>query len=86
MNLCTLREFDEDFAGCHLLHGVVSRWASLKPDAPALLNHDRRQEVNWAAFDAAATGLAAELLRMGFRKGDFLAASLPFLTEHVFLE
>ena len=30
--------------------------------------------------------LAAELSRMGFRKGDFLAASLPLLDEHILLE
>jgi acyl-coenzyme A synthetase/AMP-(fatty) acid ligase len=30
--------------------------------------------------------LAAELSRMGFRKGDFLAASLPLLNEHILLE
>ena len=26
------------------------------------------------------------LVRLGFRQGDFLAASLPFLTDHIFLE
>ncbi|HWQ56728.1 MAG TPA: class I adenylate-forming enzyme family protein, partial [Bryobacteraceae bacterium] len=67
-------------------HAVVAHWASRTPDALALINHDRGREVTWRYFDEASTALARQLVRMGFRKGDFLAASLPFLTEHVFLE
>lgn len=83
---CTLEEFDGEFRGRHLLHGVVEHWASRRPDALALVNHDRGHEVTWRAFDEATRTLARQLIRMGFRKGDFLAASLPFLTGHVLLE
>ncbi len=86
MEQCTLRQYEEEFGGRHLLHGVLARWAARKPHSVALINHDRRHVVDWGAFEAITTGLAAQLLRLGFRKGDFLAASLPFLTEHIFLE
>jgi len=69
-----------------LLHDVVTKWAAAKPAAAAIINHDRKQRVDWAAFDLSTTALAGELLRMGFRKGDFLATSLPLLTGHIFLE
>jgi fatty-acyl-CoA synthase len=86
MEPCTALQYDREFADRHLLHGVVRRWAALKPRSPALIHHDRRQGVDWIDFEAITNGLASELLRLGFRKGDFLAASLPFLAEHVFLE
>ena len=70
----------------HRLHRVVAKWAAERPDEPALINHDRDQPLSWREFDEQSTALALELVRMGFRKGDFLAASLPFLTGHVLLE
>jgi acyl-CoA synthetase (AMP-forming)/AMP-acid ligase II len=81
----TLAHYEEDFADRHLLHGIVAKWARERPDALAIINADTRQEVTWQRFDQAATALAMKLLQMGFRKGDFLATSLPFLTEHIFL-
>lgn len=81
---CTLEEFERDTR--HLLHGVVSYWACRTPEAPALINHDRGHQLSWKAFDERTTALARALVRMGLRKGDFLAASLPFSTEHVLLE
>ena len=69
-----------------VLHDVLTKWAAAKPAATAIINHDRRQRIDWAAFDLATTALAGALLRMGFRKGDFLATSLPLLTGHIFLE
>ncbi len=68
------------------LHKVLAKWATAKPTSIALVNHDRKQSVNWATFDRTTTALAGALLRMGFQKGDFLATSLPLLTEHIFLE
>jgi acyl-CoA synthetase (AMP-forming)/AMP-acid ligase II len=72
--------------GVSVLHDVLKKWAAAKPAATAIINHDRKQRVDWATFDLATTALAGELLRMGFRKGDFLATSLPLLTGHIFLE
>ena len=86
MKRCTLGQYEQEYQDRHLLHGVVARWAGVKPQATALINHNRRQAVSWADFEDITAGVAAGLLRLGFRKGDFLAASLPFLTEHVFLE
>ena len=82
----TLRRFEEDFRDRHLLHGVISKWAAEKPAASAIVNHDRRETLDWATLDRATTALAGRLLRLGFRKGDFLATSLPFLTGHILLE
>jgi fatty-acyl-CoA synthase len=83
---CTLQNYDDDFAGRHTLHGVIAHWARRKPDAVVIFNADTRQETTWQRLDQVATAFALKLLDMGFRKGDFLATSLPFLTEHVFLE
>ena len=83
---CTLRQYQEDFSDRHLLHGVLAKWASEKPSRPAIIDHDRGQVVDWITFERTATALAMRLVRLGFRRGDFLAASLPFLTEHIFLE
>lgn len=83
---CSLERYEREFAGMHRLDRVVAKWAAERPDEAALINHDRDQQVSWRQFDEQSTALALELIRMGFRKGDFLAASLPFLTGHVLLE
>jgi acyl-CoA synthetase (AMP-forming)/AMP-acid ligase II len=83
---CTLEDFETRFADRHLVHGVAAKWARERGDAPALVNADRKQPVSWAEFERTTTALAMQLLRMGFRKGDFFATSLPLLTEHIFLE
>ena len=82
----TLDHYEQAFADRHLLHGVVAKWAKETPLAIAIANADTKEEVTWERFHSTATALAMELLRMGFRKGDFLATSLPLLTEHIFLE
>jgi fatty-acyl-CoA synthase len=83
---CTLRNYEQDFSDRHLLHQVVAKWAKAKPDALAFINADTQQQVTWKQFDQTSTALAMQLLQMGFQKGDFLATSLPYLTEHVYLE
>jgi acyl-CoA synthetase (AMP-forming)/AMP-acid ligase II len=82
----TLAHYERQFRDRHLVHGVLAKWARERPQAPALINADRMQQLDWATFDESSTALAMQLLRMGFRKGDFLATSLPLLTEHVLLE
>ena len=86
MAKCTLELYETEFGDRHLLHGALAWWAARKPHSAAFINHDRGQSIDWRTFDAATTGLARQLLRLGFRKGDFLAASLPFLTGHILLE
>lgn len=82
----TLNHYEQQFRDRHLVHGVLEKWARERPRATALINADRKQQLDWAGFDQSSTALALQLLRMGFRKGDFLATSLPLLTEHVLLE
>lgn len=83
---CDMAHYEQDYADQHLLHGIVGRWAKIKPDAVAIINADTGVEVTWQRFEQAATAFALKLLELGFRKGDFLATSLPMLTEHIFLE
>jgi fatty-acyl-CoA synthase len=82
---CTPQNYEE-FADRHLLHQVVAKWAREKPQAPAIINAETRQETSWDLFDKTTTALAMLLLQIGFQKGDFLATSLPYLTEHIYLE
>ncbi len=83
---CTLDNYEQDYADRHLLHGVIAKWAREKPDSLALINADTTAQVTWMRFEQTTTALALKLLEMGFEKGDYLATSLPLLTEHVFLE
>jgi acyl-CoA synthetase (AMP-forming)/AMP-acid ligase II len=83
---CTVSLYDREFAGRHRLQDVVSRWARIKPHDPAIVFYNRGLSVDWAALDRVSSDLAIDLLRRGFRKGDFLATSLPMSPEHIFLE
>ena len=82
----TLEHYERDFADRHLLHGVIAKWARETPDAVAIIEADTGREFTYQQFDRTTTALALRLWRMGFRKGDFFATSLPLLAEHVFLE
>jgi fatty-acyl-CoA synthase len=82
----TLEHFERDFADRHLLHGVVAKWARETPQALAIINADTGEQLTWAALHTMSTALALKLLDMGYRKGDFLATSLPLLTQHIVLE
>ena len=83
---CTLDHYEKDYADRHLVHGCVAKWAKELPDKIAIIDVDGEKEYTYRQFDQAATALALKLLKLGFRKGDFLATSLPFLAEHIFLE
>lgn len=82
----TLEHYEHDFADRHLLHGVIAKWARETPDKIALIEHDTGRECSYAQFHQITGALALKLLELGFRKGDFLATSLPLLAEHIFLE
>lgn len=82
----TLSDYEGPFRDRHLLHGVLSKWAAAKPDEPAILHHEAGTATSWKQLEETSTALAARLLRIGFRKGDFLAALLPFSLEHILLE
>jgi fatty-acyl-CoA synthase len=82
----TLADYENDYADRHLLHGVVARWANIKPDTIAVLSADGSRTLTWQEFDQHTTALAAELLKLGFRKGDFFVTMLPLTVDHVLLE
>ena len=44
------------------------------------------RSVTWSEFDRNTSALAAELLRLGFAKGDYLVTMLPMSFDHVLLE
>ena len=81
-----LDDYERVFAGRHLLHDVVAKWAKAKPEALALLSAEGGRAVTWREFDRTTTALARELSRMGFVKGDFLVTLLPLTVDHVLLE
>ncbi len=83
---CTQAQYETQYRERHLIHGAVDYWAARTPEAPALINATRDTTASWAALQRMSMALAAELLRLGFRKGDYLAASLPLMTEHIYLE
>ena len=83
---CTLERFEIEFAGRHRVHDAITHWARRRPDAPAIINATRGTTLTWAALDSLSANVASGLLRLGLRRGDFLAASLPFSTEHIVLE
>jgi acyl-CoA synthetase (AMP-forming)/AMP-acid ligase II len=82
----TLEQFEHQYRDRHLLHGAIDHWAARMPGRPAIVNASRGTTAAWLDLQRGSMALAGELKRMGFRKGDILAASLPFLTEHVLLE
>jgi fatty-acyl-CoA synthase len=82
----TLDDYEAAFADRHLLHGVVTKWAKIKPEAPAILSSDGSRTITWSQFDRLTAALARELSRLGFVKGDFLVTLLPMSVDHVLLE
>jgi long-chain acyl-CoA synthetase len=86
IRLCTLEEYERQCAGRHLLHGVVDYWAARRPDAVALASPGTGRQVTWREFARESAAMAGWLVAQGFRRGDFLAASMPFSIEHVLLE
>ncbi|MGD0481001.1 MAG: class I adenylate-forming enzyme family protein [Terracidiphilus sp.] len=82
----TLDDYNHQFADRHLLHGVVARWAKERPEAAAIVSAESGRTVTWSEFDRFTTALAAEWLRLGFKKGDYLVTLLPMSVDHVLLE
>ena len=82
----TLEEFETEYRDRHLIHAAVDWWAARQPDSTAILNATRGTALTWRDLERGSIAIAAELVRLGFRHGDFLAASLPLLNEHILLE
>ncbi len=84
--VCTLEQYEQEFHDRHLVHGAVDHWAARTPEGLAVINATRGTTLDWATLAHVSSALARELVRRGFRKGDFLATSLPLLNEHILLE
>jgi acyl-CoA synthetase (AMP-forming)/AMP-acid ligase II len=82
----TLERFETAFRELHLIHRAADWWAARWPDDAAVINATRGTRLTWAQLQRGSRALAAGLKRLGFRKGDFLAASLPLADEHILLE
>lgn len=82
----TLESYEREYGGFHLLPAALDHWAARKPDEDAIVNATRGTRLTWGDLARGSMALAGELARMGFRKGDFLATSLPLLNELVLLE
>lgn len=82
----TLADFEQRFADRHLLHGAVEKWAREKRSSIALIDSDRKQQIEWSTLDYLSTAVAARLFEAGLRKGDCFATFLPLTSEHVILE
>ena len=82
----TTEEFESDYREFHLLHNAIDHWAAVNPDGLAIINATRGATLTWRQFRDASLAMAGELSRLGFRKGDYLATSLPLVNEHILLE
>jgi fatty-acyl-CoA synthase len=81
-----LSDYDGEFSDRHRLHDVVSWWAARKPRCTAIIDSDGSRDISWRMLDDISTDWARRLIGHGLGKGDFLAAMLPFSTEHILLE
>jgi acyl-CoA synthetase (AMP-forming)/AMP-acid ligase II len=84
--MVTHEQFEVEYRNRHLIHAAVDHWVAQRPGDTAIFNASRGAGLTWAELQRGSMALAAELSRMGFRKGDFLAASLPLLNEHILIE
>lgn len=82
----TVADYDTTYADRHLLHGVIAKWAKIKPEAIAVIAADGSRTLTWREFDRHSTALATELAQLNFVKGDFLVTQLPLTVDHVLLE
>jgi len=64
---------------------VIEKWAKKTPDKVALIIYDTGRQITYKEFHEIITTMSFKLYNMGFRKGDILVTSLPFLYEHIVL-
>ena len=84
--MVTWKMYEEDYYDRHLVHEVIEKWAKEKPNEIAFYAVETKQEYTWKEFDQNATSIAIKLISMDIKKGDYIATSLPFLPEHIFLQ
>lgn len=69
----------------HTVVAAIEKWVQDRPNKTALIFYDTEKKVTYKEFNDAITAMAFKLYNMGFRKGDILVTSLPFLYEHTVL-
>ncbi|MFX1498792.1 MAG: class I adenylate-forming enzyme family protein [Promethearchaeota archaeon] len=69
----------------HTINGVIEKWAKKKAEKFAFIFYDTEKKYTFKEFYDAITIMAFKLYNLGFRKGDIIATSLPFLYEHIVL-
>jgi fatty-acyl-CoA synthase len=85
-SLVTAEQLSRETEGRTLVHHALDYWAERSPDSVAIINATRGTTLTWRQLRDASLAVERNLRLLGFRKGDFLAASVPFLSEHVILE
>ena len=86
LSLVTAEQLTRESAGRALVHQALDYWAERSPDAVAIINGTRGTTLTWRQLRDASLAVEQNLRRLGFHKGDFLAVSAPFASEHVILE
>jgi acyl-CoA synthetase (AMP-forming)/AMP-acid ligase II len=84
--MCTWKQYEEDFYDRHLVHEVIEKWAKEIPKEVALISANMETKYTWQEVDDYSTAIAYKLIDMGIKKGDFIATSLLFFPEHIFLQ
>ncbi|MEJ2293400.1 MAG: class I adenylate-forming enzyme family protein, partial [Candidatus Lokiarchaeota archaeon] len=69
----------------HTINGVIEKWAMEKPDKTAFIFYDTEKKYSYKEFKHTINMIAFKLYNLGFRKGDIIATSLPFIYEHIVL-
>jgi fatty-acyl-CoA synthase len=80
----TLEEYERH--PIRLIHAAVDHWAAIRPGDAAVINATRRTQLTWRELRDGSVVIASSLARLGLKKGDILAASLPLLDQHILLE
>jgi fatty-acyl-CoA synthase len=78
--------YEDDYFDRHLVHESIEKWAKEKPSTIAFISANTGQKFTWEEFDKNSTAIAYKLVDMGIKKGDYIATSLPYFPEHIFLE
>ncbi len=84
--MCTLEQYEIDYADRHLVHGVIEKWAKEKPDEIAMFHVESEKQYTWQQFNTKISSLALKLVEIGIDRGDYVATMAPYLAEHIFLE
>jgi len=69
----------------HTICGIVDKWAKETPDKEAFIIYDTGEKYTYKEFQRKIDVMAFKLYNMGFRKGDILVTSLPFIAEHIII-